>query len=264
MEKIDGWDLASSAVLSAKDGSHTVFVPTHEIVKKRGTIDIYEQASSLDYNVVMKASLVCIKVEKSDPDPQTGEQEIESTTWAWQIPLGPGASSDSGKASSPNVTYGGNPVVFEVEEGPVGEGYSGDATYTDGVITFGAFTAQAGEEVDAGELWVNLSYDYQEKYVKGEFSSTQDSGTYSQDGILSRNVFVVSAKEFTPSDDVEEGSKASIEALTYGTWGVLPKDGPKLDTYCKKDSQTEFKSLEWADREGETVDCQCAQLYQFD
>lgn len=44
----------------------------------------------------------------------------------------------------------------------------------------------------------------------------------------------------------------------------MPKDGPKLDTYCKKDSETEFKSLDWADREGEDVECQCAEIYKFD
>lgn len=255
IEKIDGWNLASSTSISG--------LATHEIVKKRGTIDVYE-SESFDYDVVLKASLVCIKVQKSEPDPETGEQEIESTTWAWQIPLGPGADSDDGKAHSPNVTYGGNPVVFEVEEEEVGEDYSGDATYSNGVITYGEFTAQAGEEVEAGELWLNLSYEYQDKCVKGTFSDSQSSGSYTQDGILSRNVFVVSAKPFTPDTDVEKGSKASVEALTYGTWGVLPKDGPKLDSYCKKDSQTEFKSLDWADREGEVVECQCAELYEFD
>lgn len=53
IEKIDGWNLASSTSISG--------LATHEIVKKRGTIDVYE-SESFDYDVVLKASLVCIKV----------------------------------------------------------------------------------------------------------------------------------------------------------------------------------------------------------
>jgi hypothetical protein len=264
MEKIDGWDLASSTILSAEEHGQVIFVPTHEIVNKRGTIDIY-QSSSFDYKVVLKSSLVCIKVNESDPDPDTGETEVESTEWAWQIPLGLGASSEEGKASSPNVTYGGNPVVFEVQEGDIGDDYSGDATYKDGVITFGKITAQAGEELDAGELWLNLAYDYQDKCVKGTFGDEPEDGSYTQDGLLSRSVFVISSEKFTPNvDEVYAGTKASVEALTYGTWGVLPKDGPKLDTYCPVDSEKSFKSLDWADREGDVVSCECAELHDFD
>ena len=264
ISRIDAWKLIASTKLSVEVDGRVEWVPTHEYIENRGPIDVYESAFQ-DYDVVLKAKLVCIKVDMSDPDPETGETEVQSTDWAWQIPLGPGATCDEGKASSPNLTYGGNPIVIEAEEGEIGEDYSGEATYNNGVITFGKFTAQADGELEAGELWLNLSYEYQDKYVKGQFSDEQDSGTYTQDGILSRNVFVISVKNFTPNvKEVTKGTEASIDFLTYGTWGVLPKDGPKLDTYCKKDSSIEFKSLDWADREGETVECQCAELYEFD
>lgn len=151
--------------------------------------------------------------------------------------------------------------MFEVEEGEIGPGFSGDATYNEKAIWYGCYETEAGEEVDADEVWLNLSYAYEDKAVKGVFSSSKDAGSYTQDGILSRNVFVVKLSSFKPGADIAKGDRAPAESLEHGTWGVLPKDGPKLDAYCKKDSQTEFKSLDWADREGEIVSCECAQLY---
>ena len=264
ISKIDAWQLVDSTFLSAEISGQTRWISTHEHVKNHGQIDVY-QSEGQDYKVVLKCSLKCVGVQESDPDPQTGETHVESTKWAWSIPLGPDASSDDGKAHSSCVTYGGNPVLFEVEEGEVGDDYDGSATYDKGEITFGLFEAQAGSPIDPGELWLVLKYDYEKKAVMGEFSDTTDSGSYTQDGILSRNVFVISGGKFTPStDETQVGTKAPIDILTYGTWGVLPNDGPKLDTYCKKDAETEFKSLDWADREGEDVECQCAEIYKFD
>ena len=68
-------------------------------------------------------------------------------------------------------------------------------------------------------------------------------------------MLVAKASAFTPTEDTEVGDTSPREVVEHGTWGVLPKDGPKLDSYCKKDSSTEFKSLDWADRDGCTVDC---------
>lgn len=85
---------------------------------------------------------------------------MQSTTWAWKIPLGPDAVCSQGKAHSSSVTYGGNEVLFEVEEGEIGQGFSGDATYNGKAIWYGSYEAEAGEEVDADEVWLNLSYDY--------------------------------------------------------------------------------------------------------
>lgn len=146
-------------------------------------------------------------------------------------------------------------MLFEVAEGEIGPSFSGRATYNSKAIWYGRYEAEAGEEVEADDVWLNLSYDYQDKATKGAFSSSKDSGSYTQDGILSRNVFVVKSSGFTPGAEVAKGDRAPAESLEHGTWGVLPKDGPKLDTYCKKDSTTEFKSLDWADREGEDVEC---------
>lgn len=264
ISKIDAWQLVDSTFLSAEINGQTRWISTHEHVKNHGQIDVY-QSEGQDYRVVLKCSLKCVGVQESDPDPQTGETHIESTKWAWSIPLGPDASSNDGKAHSTCVTYGGNPVVFEVEEGEVGDDYDGTATYDNGEITFGLFEAEAGSPIDPGELWLVLKYDYQKKAVMGEFSDQTDSGSYTQDGILSRNVFVISGGKFTPStDETQVGTKAPIDILTYGTWGVLPKDGPKLDTYCKRDEETEFKSLDWADLKGEDAECQCAEIYKFD
>ena len=113
-------------------------------------------------------------------------------------------------------------------------------------------------------MWLNLSYDYQVKATKGIFSSSKSSGSYTQDGILNRNVFIVKLSSFKPGANVAKGDRAPVESIEYGTWGVLPKDGPKLDTYCQKDSTTSFKSLDWANREGGTVECQCVEMHGFD
>ena len=249
------WKLIDSTSLSVKGQDNSV--PTHEIVCKNGIIDVYE-TSTFDYNVVLKASLECIGVQKD------GSGDVTSTKWSWKIPLGPDAEYVEGKARSSNVTYGGNEVVFEVQQGEIGSNFNGEATYNGKAIWYGRYEVKAGEELLANEVWLNLSYDYQIKATKGIFSSSKISGSYTQDGILNRNVFVVKLSSFKPGADVANGDKAPVESLEYGTWGVLPKDGPKLDTYCQKDSTTFFKSLDWANREGGTVECQCAELHEFD
>ena len=249
------WKLLDSSALSVKGQDN--LAPTHEIVCKNGIIDVYE-TSMFDYNVVLKASLECIDVQKDN------NGEVLNTIWAWKIPLGPGADYIDGKAHSNNVTYGGNEVIFEVQQGEIGSNFNGEATYNGKAIWYGRYEVKAGEELLANEVWLNLSYDYQIKATKGIFSSSKSSGSYTQDGILNRNVFVVKLSSFKPGADVAKRDKAPVESLEYGTWGVLPKDGPKLDTYCQKDSTTSFKSLDWANREGETVECQCAELHEFD
>ena len=249
------WKLLDSTSLSVKGQDN--LVPTHEIVCKNGIIDVYE-TSMFDYNVVLKASLECIDVKKDN------NGEVLRTIWAWKIPLGTDADYINGKAHSNNVTYGGNEVVFEVQQGEIGSNFNGEATYNGKAIWYGRYEVKADEELLANEVWLNLSYDYQIKATKGIFSSSKSSGSYTQDGILNRNVFVVKLSSFKPGADVANGDKAPVESLEYGTQGVLPKDGPKLDTYCQKDSTTFFKSLDWANREGGTVECQCAELHEFD
>lgn len=51
-------------------------------------------------------------------------------------------------------------MLFEVEEGEIGPGFSGAATYNGKAIWYGCYETEAGEEVDADEVWLNLSYDY--------------------------------------------------------------------------------------------------------
>ena len=189
---------------------------------------------------------------------------MTSTKWSWKIPLGPDAEYVEGKARSSSVTYGGNEVVFEVAQGEIGSNFNGDATYNGKAIWYGSYEVQSNTTLDACEVWLNLTYDYQVKATKGMFSSTKSSGSYTQDGIVGRNVFLARLSSFKPGADVAKGDRASVESIEYGTWGVLPKDGPKLDTYCQKDSTTSFKSLDWANREGGTVECQCAELHSFD
>ena len=251
---VDRWNLVKSSILSA---GQDALIPTHEIVCKNGTIDVYE-TSTFDYNVVLKASLECIGVQKNNSG------EVTSTKWSWKIPLGPDADYIDGKAHSNSVTYGGNEVIFEVAQGGIGSNFNGEATYNGKAIWYGSYEVQSNATLEACEVWLNLSYDYQVKATKGVFSSSKGSGSYTQDGILNRNVFVVKLSSFKPGADVAKGDRAPVESIEYGTWGVLPKDGPKLDTYCQKDSTTSFKSLDWANREGGTVECQCAELHDFD
>ena len=251
---VDRWNLVRSSILYA---GQDALIPTHEIVCKNGTIDVYE-TSTFDYNVVLKATLECIGVQKD------GSGEVTSTKWSWKIPLGPDAEYVDGKARSSSVTYGGNPVVFDVKQGEIGSNFNGEATYNGKAIWYGSYEVQSNATLDACEVWLNLSYDYQVKATKGMFSSSKSSGSYTQDGILNRNVFIVKLSSFKPGANVAKGDRAPVESIEYGTWGVLPKDGPKLDTYCRKDSTTSFKSLDWANREGQTVECQCAELHDFD
>ena len=251
---VDRWNLVRSSILSA---GQDALIPTHEIVCKNGTIDVYE-TSTFDYNVVLKATLECIGVQKD------GSGKVTSTKWSWKIPLGPDAEYVDGKARSSSVTYGGNEVVFEVKQGEIGSNFNGEATYNGKAIWYGSYEVQSNATLDACEVWLNLSYDYQVKATKGIFSSSKSSGSYTQDGILNRNVFIVKLSSFKPGAEVAKGDRAPVESIEYGTWGVLPKDGPKLDTYCQKDSTTSFKSLDWANREGQTVECQCAELHDFD
>ena len=251
---VDRWNLVRSSILSA---GQDALIPTHEIVCKNGTIDVYE-TSTFDYNVVLKASLECIGVQKD------GSGKVTSTKWSWKIPLGPDAEYVDGKARSSSVTYGGNEVVFEVAQGEIGSNFNGESTYNGKAIWYGSYEVQSNATLDAIELWLNLSYDYQVKATKGIFSSSKSSGSYTQDGILNRNVFLARLSSFKPGAEVAKGDRASVESIEYGTWGVLPKDGPKLDTYCQKDSTTSFKSLDWANREGGQVECQCAELHDFD
>ena len=251
---VDRWNLVRSSILSA---GQDALIPTHEIVCKNGTIDVYE-TSTFDYNVVLKATLECIGVQKD------GSGDVTSTKWSWKIPLGPDAEYVDGKARSSSVTYGGNQVVFEVAQGEIGSNFNGEATYNGKAIWYGSYEVQSNATLDACEVWLNMSYDYQVKATKGIFSSTKSSGSYTQDGILNRNVFIVKLSSFKPGANVAKGDRASVESIEYGTWGVLPKDGPKLDTYCQKDSATSFKSLDWANREGGQVECQCAELHDFD
>ena len=189
---------------------------------------------------------------------------MTSTKWSWKIPLGPDAEYVDGKAHSNSVTYGGNEVVFEVKQGEIGSNFNGEATYNGKAIWYGSYEVQSNATLDACEVWLKLSYDYQVKATKGIFSSSKSSGSYTQDGILNRNVFLVRLSSFKPGAEVAKGDRASVESIEYGTWGVLPKDGPKLDTYCPKDSTTSFKSLDWANREGGKAECQCAELHDFD
>lgn len=260
MERVDSWILESQSMLSVQIGSATKDVATHPMVHRKGIIDAYESYG--DVKVVLKATLECIDIKK-EKDPETDEDKITQTTWAWKVPLGIDAYCEEGKASSGCLTYGGNPVVFEVEE-ESGDEYTGEATYEDGSILYGKFEVDIDDPIEPGELWIKLSYDYENHYVKAEFSDEPDDGTYEQDGILDRNILVASIEKFKTGQYVEEGSVVPQEKITYGTWGILAKDGPKLDSYCKKDSSTEFKSLDWADHEGEEVECQCAELYKFD
>lgn len=260
MERVDSWILESQSMLSVQNGHETKDVSTHPMVHRKGIIDAYESYG--DVKVVLKATLECIDVEK-EKDPETDEEKIVQTTWAWKVPLGIDAYCDEGKAYTECLTYGGNPVVFEVEE-ESGDEYTGEATYEEGSILYGKFEVDIDDPIEPGELWIKLSYDYENHYVKAEFSDEPDDGTYEQDGILNRNILVASIEKFKTGQYVVKGSVVPQEKITYGTWGILTKDGPKLDSYCKKDSSTEFKSLDWADHEGEDVECQCAELYKFD
>ena len=66
----------------------------------------------------------------------------------------------------------------------------------------------------------------------GELSDTPDQGSYTQDGILHRSIYVAKCAPFTPSTMAKVGDLADGELVEHGTFGDFTQDGPKMDSYC--------------------------------
>ena len=273
LEYFCGWTLAYQTKLSASGGGQ---VPTSRLIVSRGAKDAYEILGR-DMKAVLKARLVCYKVEK--------ENDETSTSWTWVVPLGPQAEYDdeAEAAYSPQLTYGGNPILVDSQEGQLDDGFDGQATWLTGqaelsnCLAFGSFEADGQTSCDAGELWLNLSYEYQKYAVVGTFGQGEDSsgesggeGGEGPGALLSKKILIASAAGFQQPENPVAMQEAPAEAILHGTAGDMFKDGPKLDSYTPVDADVYTKSLNWARRQkpgedGETaVDCDCLQLYDFD
>ena len=187
-----------------------------------GQLDYWESGSE-KLNVVLRADYVCLSAEYDSDD------QLQSSTWGWKIPLGEGATCSNGKTHTPNLTYGGNQVVFEIDEGDPG---GAEDVFKDGCIWHGADTVSVGQQVSPETVYINLHWDYQSKCVIGELSDTPDQGSYTQDGILHRSIYVAKCAPFTPSTMAKVGDLADGELVEHGTFGDFTQDGPKMDSYC--------------------------------
>lgn len=245
-----GWDLVASHILSG-DNDNTY--PTHDLVMNHGQLDYWESGSE-KLKVVLRADYVCLSAEYDNDD------QLQSSTWGWKIPLGVGAVCSSGKTHTPNLTYGGNEVVFEIDEGDPG---GAEDVFKDGCIWHGADTVSVGQQVSPETVYINLHWDYQSKCVIGELSDTPDQGSYTQDGILHRSIYVAKCAPFTPSTMAKVGDLADGELVEHGTFGDFTQDGPKMDSYCQHDSNVRFQSIEWDNLGGQVVNCQVQQLHGF-
>lgn len=245
-----GWDLVASHILS---GDNDETYPTHDLVMNHGQLDYWESGSE-KLNVVLRADYVCLSAEYDNDD------QLQSSTWGWKIPLGEGATCYNGKTHTPNLTYGGNEVVFEIDEGDPG---GAEDVFKDGCIWHGADTVSVGQQVSPETVYINLHWDYQSKCVIGELSDTPDQGSYTQDGILHRSIYVAKCAPFTPSTMAKVGDLADGELVEHGTFGDFTQDGPKMDSYCQHSSNVRFQSLDWDDLGGDVVNCQVQQLHGF-
>ena len=263
-----GWTLAYQTKLSASGGSQ---VPTSRLVVSHGAKDAYDVLGE-DAKAVLKARLACYKVAGRD-----GEL---TSYWTWLLPMGPDAEYDQSNevVHSSQFTFGQDRVLVEAADGDLDDGFAGEATwlgnvsdahgikYLDKCVAYGKYEASSNS-LSAGELWLNLRYDYGKCAVVGSLGLSAGQGGENQN-VLANAVFVARADEMPLGDDVKAGDEAREDGIFFGTLGDLFKDGPKLDAYTPLSAGVYSKSLEWTTREPEedeaAVSCRCLQLYNFD
>ena len=95
--------------------------PTSRVTMKHGIVDVYSYGTEKNQRVMLKAFLVCYKVE----DGQEGKKDSH---WTWMIPMGPGAVYDTNHEGvrTSQFTYGGDQILVECEEGSISSGFTGD------------------------------------------------------------------------------------------------------------------------------------------
>lgn len=263
LQKDYSWTIRSQDALSVRVGADIKEVPTSIMSFNHGQKDVYE-TSDVDLKAVLKAQLVMYHSELS------GENDIQY--WTWLIPVDPDAQYDDETSAlwTPQLTYGGNSILIEAGAQQLDASYDGEAAWIEDLrcIAYGKLSSQNQAEIEAGQLWLNLDYQYDKYAVVGTLSDEKSSeSSFSSSGLPSNSIFMASAEPFAPQSDTAVMQSAPMGTITHGTFGDMYKDGPKLDSYTPLSSGSEMKSLNWAERGKEVsalVDCNCIQLYNFD
>ena len=106
----------------------------------------------------LKAKLVMYHLKE---DEETGSK---TQLWTWLVPMSPDAEYD-GRLSAvlmSQLTYGGDKVLVEAPKANLDESYDGSTSWIEDLncLAFSRISCDEGSAVNAGELWMNLSYDY--------------------------------------------------------------------------------------------------------
>jgi len=157
LEKEYSWQLKSQESLSASVNNQTKYVPTSRVTYNLGQREVFE-TSTVDVKAALKARLVMYHLKE---DEETGSK---TQLWTWLVPMPPDAEYD-GRLSAvlmSQLTYGGDKVLVEAPKANLDESYDGSTSWIEDLncLAFSKISCDEGSSVDAGELWMNLSYDY--------------------------------------------------------------------------------------------------------
>lgn len=265
---LDSWTLAKQTV---KDGKTTA-----KTCLKHGIADTYSYSYGSGRGM-LKAFLACYKAEKSASD-----TEKRDSDWTWMIPLGSGAGyKDSAEGAwTTQLAYGGDPIIVYAEKASsfnsLSSNFSGDPTFVEStpfgecMIAFGKFHSTSGDKIEPGQVWMDLSYEYDKWAVTAQINDGQGEPPQGQ-AVVGTVIKIAECQKYVPVTDVKVGDEAAAQYVFNGTLGDLFRGEPKLDTYTPVQSGVEYKSLEWTtrakDAEGKNmgeVDCHCLQLHNFD
>ena len=181
-----------------EEGAIVNYIPLSNLLSSHMSCDT-------KFDCSMKATMFCYDYETYVGD--QGGQELCCTRWAWRIWLGKGSSFSSGMAGGDACTVGGNKVMFECTEGAPTRSYNGQPLWWNDSIVVGTKKLDAGEVLQAGELWVAFSPDTTKGLVIGAFSSVEPvmPTNWRETGMLEDKVFVASHPSYTAPSKLEEG-----------------------------------------------------------
>ena len=133
---VDKWTLVEQTTLSGKATARTVF--------KNGAVDVYVHGGSKPHRAMLKAFLACYDVQET--------QQGAESDWTWLIPLGDVAmySDEFEGVYTTQLTYGGDQIFINAENGDLGQNFSGDPTWLEdsdfggNLLAFGKFHSYGG------------------------------------------------------------------------------------------------------------------------
>ena len=219
---------------------------------------------------MLKAFLGCYSVSN-------GEGAGRTSKWTWLIPLGDGAryNETSEGVWSTQLTYGGDPIILQVEQGELDENFNGEPTWVENTdfggdyLAFGKFVSNNKGEIEPGEVWLDLTYDYSKYAVLGTINDGESDPPEGLE-ILGTAIKIAKCDKYKVRDGVQKLDELTTPVFNF-TLGDLLDGTPKLDTYTPVDSQTRFESMNYTtrgkDEQGKYaggVTCRCLQIKDFD